>query len=403
MLKKVGNIISGNFLLIMGVLALGLSCSWGPVFFSGTDQKAEGERIFRIFEGKEKEIRAQMEILANKISSGIDVKELWSGTIREDQEKHGLFYTVSANDTLIYWNSSLVAFDGINDQIRQEGRLKKLPTGWFYIFSQKVKNYTINGFMLIKRDFPYQNKYVQSAFQDDFHLSDQCEVVTEVDKGNIQVFCREGKFHFGIHYKQKTAGSSGQEIPALLFFLIFVVLVSAHFYRWISGLALKPLFKFALTVLFAGAFYLLLNFLKFPDEVYAGKLFAPFHFAWGKVLASLGDYLLLSFFLFYVSQSFFILLRKERNLSPFSSKNLLFHILASSYFAGSTGLFILLLNNSDLSLQLYRNFSLSLSNILASGCIALQIVGLGVILLRIRCFLKKKGSNFDFFLPSLLS
>ncbi|HWS00307.1 MAG TPA: hypothetical protein VN249_06795, partial [Prolixibacteraceae bacterium] len=188
-----------------------------------------------------------------------------------------------------------------------------------------------------------------------------------------------------------------------MFFLIFVVLVSAHFYRWISGLVLKPLIKFALSVLFAGAFYLLLNLLKFPDEVYAGKLFAPFHFAWGKVLASLGDYLLLSFFLFYVSQSFFILLRKERNLAPFSLKNLLFHILASSYFAGSTGLFILLLNNSDLSLQLYRNFSLSLSNILASGCIALQIVGLGVILLRIRCFLKKKGSNFDFFLPSLIS
>ena len=120
--------------------------------------------------------------------------------------------------------------------------------------------------------------------------------------GNIQVFCHEGKFHFGIHYKNKQGGTSKEEIPAFLFFLLFVVLLSLQFHRWISGQPIKPFLKFATSVLFAGLFYFALNFFKLPHSVYDGKLFAPFHFAGGRALSSLGEYLLVSFFLFFLAQ-----------------------------------------------------------------------------------------------------
>ena len=64
---------------------------------------------------------------------------------------------------------------------------------------------------------------------------------------------------------------------------------------------------------------------------------------------------------------------------------------------------MLLLRNSDVSLELYSNFALSIPNILASSCIALQMVGLGTVLLRIRVMAKIEKKYFAFFLPGLLS
>ena len=400
--KRTTRFLSTYSLLLLGVGALVLSVGWGGLFFSDSGKKSEGERISRVFEGKEKLVRAEMEKASNWLASGRDVKELWIGTIKEGQEKQGLFYTISVHDTLVYWSSSLVAFDSRPTQIRVEGVLKRLPTGWYYLFSRQMKEYTITGYLLLKRDFPYQNRYVQSAFQEDFGLSDQSEVVTDEQPGNIQVFCHEGKFHFGIHFKEKPGGSNGETIPEFLFFLLFVVLVSAYFNKWISERKLKPWLQFSLSLFFAASFYLLLNYFKYPEEVYANKLFTPFHFAWSRVLSSLGDYLLLSYFLFFLAQSFFVLFRKERNLPRFERLTLFLYLFVSCYFIGATSLFLLLLHNSDISLELYSNFSLSLPNILASGCIALQMVGLGIILVRIKCIFRQGRAYFDFFLPGIL-
>ena len=389
-------------LLLIGLIALGLSFCWGLLLFPRLDQKAEGERVSRIFEAKEKSIRTEMNQLASQLSSGVKVQQLWKNTA-EPEVPQGLFYTVSKNDSLVFWSSSLVAFDNGPEQIKPEGNLKRLPTGWFYIFSQKANAYTITGYMLIKRAFPYQNKYVQSSFQSDFQLSDQSEVITEERPGTIQVFCGEGKFHFGILFKERQNGSSQEAIPALLFFLLFVLLVSVQFIRWNVNLKLKPWQKFGITAVFAVSFYLLLNYFKLPTEVYANKLFAPFHFAWGEILSSLGDYLLLSFFLFLLGHTFFLNFRKERNLSLFSFENLGLYFFASTYFIFSISLFLILLDNSDVSPELYNNLTLSIPNILASGCIALQMIGFGAIILRIRCGVKTDKKYVVFLIPALIS
>jgi len=343
-----------------------------------------------------------MERLATLLASGVEGKSLWNETEKFEAQPEGLYYTISSHDTLVYWSSSLVAFDNQPVQIKSEGILKKMATGWFYLFSRQVDSYTVTGYMLIKRDFPYQNKYIQSTFQEDFELSDQCEVVTEEKPGTIQVFCGEGKFHFGIQYITKKSGTSQEVIPSVLFFLLFVVLLQAYFIQRISVLRLSTFIKFAVTVLFAVTFYLLLNYFKLPAEVYSSKLFAPFHFAWGRGLSSLGDYLLLSMFLLFVAQSFFVLYRNEHGIKSFTADYFLFFFVASAFFTGSTSLVLLLLKNSDLSLELYSNFALSFPNMLATGCIAMQMIGLGIILVRVRCAGKQGNRYFGFFVPALI-
>jgi two-component system nitrogen regulation sensor histidine kinase NtrY len=403
MLKQARNIIPRYALLITAHLALFCALGIGTLFYSEPGQKSEGERIFRVFEGKEKTIRAEMDRIGNKLPKSGKGKELWLEAAGTEQEIHGLFYTVSLHDSLVYWSSSLVAFDHKAEQIRQEGIIKKLPTGWFYIFSKQVDEYTVFGYMLIKRDFPYQNRYIQSSFQEDFKLSDQCEIIAEQNPETIQVFCQEGKFHFGIQYKNKQNGSSQAEIPAFIFFMLFVVLLSAQMHRTICDLRLATTMKFLISISFAASFYLLLNYLKLPAEVYSGKLFAPFHFAWGRALSSMGDYLLLSLFLLYIAQSFFYFFRKERNVQLFSFLNLFFIFFVTIYFIGSIRLFLLLLNNSDVSLEFYRNFTLSVPNILASVCIAMQMIGLSAILVRIKCAVQKEGKSWSIFVPAVVA
>ncbi|MCK9640848.1 MAG: HAMP domain-containing histidine kinase [Prolixibacteraceae bacterium] len=403
MAEPKGNIVSRNLLLVVALFALGCSICWGPLLFSGTDQKAEGERIFRVFEGKEKAIKAEMGKIVLKLSPGGKGMELWEGVEEMEQSGKGLYYTITEGDSLRYWSSSLVAFDHQNEQNNPEGVLREMPTGWFYLFSKRQDHFIINGYMLIKRDFPFQNRYMNSTFQEDFHLSDQCEVVPTEKPGNIQVTSREGKFLFGIQYKSKLNGTSQEEIPAFLLFLLFVVLLSAQFHKWITVQPFKAYLKFAIAVLFAVLFYLALNLLRMPQSVYDGKLFTPFHFAWNRALSSLGEYLFVSFFLFFVAQSFFVLFRKQHNIGIFSTRNLFFFLFAAGYFACSTGLFLLLLNNSDISLELYANYTISIPNILATGCIALQMIGLAVILVRLKCAVSGEKNSFSIFLAGILT
>jgi signal transduction histidine kinase len=377
-----------------GLISLGLSFCWGPLFFPRPDQKSEAERIFRVFEEKEKSIRTGMDRFAAQLTSMKTVKEFWLKTDWQYPESAGLYFTISANDSLMFWSSSLVAFDNKPMQIREEGSLRKMPTGWFYIFQKKTGVYTISGYMLIKRNFPYQNQYVSSSFQEDFHLSDQCDVVEEEKPGNIQVFCREGKFHFGIQFKDSEDNTSRGALPALIFFLLFVMMTAGSFHLWLTDRNWKPWEKTSRTILFAASFYLLLNFLKLPAEVYASRLFAPAHFAWGRLLSSMGDYFLVSFFLFLIAQSFFVFFRKERYARLNSPENIGLYLFASLYFVLTSGLFLILFQNSDISLELYSNFSLSVNNLLATCCIALQTIGLGVILLRITC-IQKRDSFFS--------
>lgn len=401
--KSEGNIFFRNLLLISSLLALLISFGWGPVFFSGSDQKSEAERIFGVFEGKEKLIRAEMDRIAGQIRSGKTVKELWSVPVNSQLDNSGLYFSISKGDTLIHWTSALIAFENKLGPVKPEGLLKKLPTGWFYIFSRQEQGYAVTGYMLIKRDFPYQNKYISSSFQEDFRLSSQCEVITEEKPGTIQVFCNEGKFHFGIQFKNKQNGSSQESIPSLLFFILFIVLLSAHFSRWVNGQKIKSGTKFVLVVLFSGLFYLLLNYLKLPAGVYSDKLFTPVHFAWQKQLSSLGDYLLLSLFLFYIAQSFFIIFRKERIHKSFSPFAYGLFFVASCYFVVTMWLFLVLMNNSDLSPEIYSNYNLSIPNMIASFSIAIQMIGLGAILVRIRCAVRLGNKGPEFFLHNLLT
>jgi signal transduction histidine kinase len=157
-----------------------------------------------------------------------------------------------------------------------------------------------------------------------------------------------------------------------------------------------------MVVLFSGAFYLLLNYLKLPAGVYNNKLFTPAYFAWQNQLSSLGDYLLVSLLLFYIAQSFFIMFRKERIHYPFSSFGYGLFFVASSYFVVTTGLFLVLLNNSDLSLEIYSNYNLSVPNIIAAVCVAIQVIGLGAILVRIRCAVRAGNKGYVFFVHNLM-
>lgn len=406
MRKRVKDIFGRYGQLLIALVALGLSFGWGALFFPEPDVKAEGERIFRVFETKEKQLRNGMDLIAGRLAQTGKVQELWAGAANLSKEGQDIFYTVSSHDSLVFWSSSLVAFDNGKEQIPPEGRLKQLPTGWFYLFTKQTGHYTVAGYMLIKRDFPYQNRYVHSAFQRDFGLSDQCDVTPDERPGNIPVFCREGKFHFGIQFKEEqhqTAASTREALPATFFFFLFVVLLAAQFARWLAGRQLTPWSKLGFLLLFNGSFYLLLKYVSLPAGIFAGRLFAPFHFAWGWLLASPGDYLLLSLLLFVTAQSFFLFFRKERIATLFSVRHIALHAFAAAYFVFAVRLMLILFDNSDVSPELYNNLTLSLPNILVSGCIALQMIGLGVILLRIRCAVQQDKKGRSYFVPASAS
>ena len=122
--ERIVNILKRYVLLLSGLLALCFAFSWGPLFFSGTDRIAEGVRISRVFEAKEKLIRDEMEVLADRAISAKTANEFWLETDNGKLGKSGLYFTVSVSDSLVFWSSSLVSFEGKSLPIKPEGFLK---------------------------------------------------------------------------------------------------------------------------------------------------------------------------------------------------------------------------------------------------------------------------------------
>ncbi|MCE1197817.1 MAG: HAMP domain-containing histidine kinase [Marinilabiliales bacterium] len=382
----------GHLLLAAVFVMLGLTFGWGPLFFRPPGQEEEGKRIYAVFEGKEKLIKKGMVQLETRLHKGLDGRELWSDP-PEGGDPSGIFYTVTRHDSLIYWNSSLVAFDRKGEKEGDSEGLRKLPTGWFYLFIHREGIYEVVGYMLIKRDFPYQNKYIHSSFQEDFHLPDACEVISEDRPGTIRVFCHEGKFHFGIVYKGLPAQSAGETHPVLLFYLLFLVFLLIRAGGWIVSRKWSPGTKLIGAFLVAIAVYLLQLFMRIPKTVYSHKIFAPAHFSWSPLLPSLGDDLVLSILFLFIAFLFFIVYRKRRFTEAWSWENVGLQALAVAIFWSVSVLFGLLLKNSGLSLELYTNFAFSWPNLVVATSLAIQLLGLGLILTRWWCCQSKPGNQ----------
>ena len=180
-----------------------------------------------------------------------------------------------------------------------EDKITKLRNGWFEVKRMKqngsARNYI--GLLLLKNDYPYQNNYLISGFQKQYHLPEGTSIVSGKPTDPLAVFDHAGNYLFTLKFSTPIFKPSGQNAS-----MVSIVLSIAGLIISLSGLFFFFLnykqYVLTLRTLIFGLLLLVLRMamikFHFPLSIYATHLFDPTIYTDGASfwLPSLGDLLI---------------------------------------------------------------------------------------------------------------
>lgn len=261
---------------------------------------------------KEKRLNKEMSLLA-KLAEANNYSQLFIKKpvyYNDLLEKDGLALLIYENDTLKFWSDNSIAVENWIKEVCLDSRTAKLRNGWFEVMhplTNSTTTKTIVGLVLIKNEFPYQNKYLTNEFQKNFSVPAETRLITDNSTAGHAIKNITGDYLFSLQY-----GSTGNSVSTVSYlaaflniigFLVIVLFLRNRFLK-------LPINKNSAVLLFILTIIILRYWAikhSFPGGFYDFDLFSPVIFAdAGSVwLSSLGDLLINIILLFYLIFFFF--------------------------------------------------------------------------------------------------
>ena len=387
--------IRTNIYLLFAIPLLLVLLVYELVFFKENNRKQEVVRIYNSFEKKEKRLKALVDKVALDLTANPETLKDWSLLRLFNSDEEEMAVTISNENALLFWSSSLVAFPADDISLKKSEGLIRFPTGWYYHISRRCGEHVIRGFLLIKREFPYHNRFIKSFFNKDFKLPDNFQVKSAPQADALNINKPDGMHLFTIITTNDSVHSTSKsDLYALLYFA-FILMALAQLNVWLKrNKRIPPGLKLIITLGIPVFLYLIFSGFKFPGSLYQTDLFSPLDFAFSSWLASLGEFILLSILMFHSAQTYFTLndfkkVRKEK----WSWKVFSF-LFVAFFFSFSIALLKILLLNSSISLEFFSDLKFSAINLYAFFGISLHVIGFIIVVLRLRSdYFKELGFN----------
>ena len=286
-------------------------------------------------------------------------------------EREGLALLIYENDTLKFWSDNSIAVENWIKEVCLDSRTAKLLNGWFEVVHPKTNSTTtktIVGLVLIKNEYPYQNKYLVNEFQKDFSVPAETRLITDNPDASNGVKNINNEYLFSLQFDPSNNSISFSSYVAALLnvlgFLLFVIFLKDRCMLLQSRIG-KNYSVLLFAALLIAIRYITIRF-SFPECFYTFDLFGPKIFADASSvwLTSLGDLLINVVLLFYISYLLFsefefdAILRRLRNWN----KLLVTFCIFLAYFWFSwliTKLFSGLIQNSNIPFGINNLFSLN--------------------------------------------
>jgi len=386
-----------NIYLIIAIpILLGLLlCEF--VFFPDNSRKLNSEGVNKVFEKKEKRLLELVDTITFRLTAHPEMLTDWSllRFFNHDDDEYAI--TISNESSLLFWSSSTVAFPADDSNLKKPEGLIHLPTGWYYQITHKTGVYSVKGFLLIKREFPYSNRFIKSFFNKDLNIPDGCLIKSSPQPGASNVERPNGTYLFSITAPNEDFRTvNNSDLSALLYF-VFVLMILAQLSVYLKrSKRLPPNFKLFISLAITVLLYVMANEIKFPAALYHTNLFTPHDFAFSSWLASLGEFIFLSILMFYIAQAFFTLSVVEKGRKVWGFWKVFNFLFVAFYFAFSAALLKILLLNSSISLEFFSDLKFSVINLFAFFGISLHLVGFIIVVLRLRSDYLKELAFYKF-------
>ena len=311
---------------------------------------------------------------------------------------------------MVYWSDRSISFFDHLDDIEHEGRLWKLPNGYYLSDMQGIGNHVVVGLLLVKHDYTHENRYLENTFFKDFNMPPEFQIVEAGTETSFPIKSIDGEYIFSLEQGSKALTTTPQlYLPGLLY-MISLLFLFIFIRLEMARNEVETVVKLVFLAVGLFLIYWLHIMVKVPNLFYNLDFFSPSYFAYNIWLPTLGDYLLLSVFFFFwaLNFNFDINIKRLKASLGISTK------LGTAFlFTFCGGLFLLvnkaiyiLVYNSSISFSLNRINDLSAQSIIGFLSIAIILLALFLIAARvmeeIRKTLSKKQINIGICCASVL-
>lgn len=263
---------------------------------------------------KENRLNEEMQLLAKRA----ETQSYWQlFALKPDyyndlMQAEGLALLIYENDTLKFWSDNSIAVENWVKEVCLDSKTAKLRNGWFEVVHPKTNSRTtktIVGLVLIKNEYPYQNKYLVNEFQKDFSVPAETKLITDNPNASNGIKNINNEYLFSLEFNPDNDSISFSSYVAavlnLFAFFLVVIFLKNRFKELETKLGKNySILSFVAVVILLR--YISIRF-SFPEGFYSFDLFSPKIFAdaasvW---LTSLGDLLINIVLLFYITYYIF--------------------------------------------------------------------------------------------------
>ena len=298
-------------------------------------------------------------------------------------EQEGLALLIYENDTLKFWSDNSIAVENWVKEVCLDTKMVKLQNGWFEVMKPNTNSSTtkaIVGLILIKNEYPYQNKYLANEFQKDFAVPAETKLIVNFPNANTRVNNVNNDYLFSLEFNSAHNSIALRSYVALFFNLLGFFFIILFLKRFILSFQTRLGHNSALVFLAIAVLLLRYLSVKFsiPEIFYDFELFNPKVYADASSvwLTSLGDLMINTVLLFFLTYLFLQEYKIAGILTRLKNFNrvvfLLIMLLAFFWFSWIiTSLFSGLIKNSNIPFSINNLFSLN-----KYSFVALIIIGL---------------------------
>ena len=344
-------------------------------------------RFEKVLHHKQKKLNVILDEVEQKLNSGRDLQ-----FVRQQYEKYenlyqkrGIIILLYQDDTLRFWSDNSVPVSDSFSGSPFHKNFVFLGSAWFVVQKRKIGENQVVGLLLIKHQYPYENHFLRNGFQKDFPELPGYTVVSDHRKEGFKVQGIKGHYLFNMVFTQQVRVSkTGLYLSVLLFLAAMILLL------FFAGQLIKHALNSwrLLIIALVAAFLLLLKYVMgayhLPASLYDLDLFSPRYYATSVLLSSLGDFLILAVFVFFVAwvcYKYFdgsYILKGKNAFLIFIITTLIFAFL-DVFFLLNNVLFKSIILNSSITYETHKAFDISLYSI--AGLFATGLLFSGYMLL----------------------
>lgn len=286
-------------LLLLVFLILAISSNY---FFSRSNSLIHSaDRIQQVFQKKELLLSKDIGELRSAIKDkniGLNRYKDFS-EFEHDLKKDGFVLFGFKGDSIIFWSDNSFILPKDYSLRNMEASVARLPNGWYYIQKQRQDSIDFYGLLLLKKIYPYQNKFLRNYFDKEFKIPAEYTISLDKESG-VPIKDKNGDYLFSINESDLSFITQKEEDGTGVLYGIFTILALIFCNIIITDIRNKKLgvallILYALSLFFVRYFMLLYNA---PGVLSDLEIFSPLLFASSFFFPSLGDFVLNAVFLF---------------------------------------------------------------------------------------------------------